>query len=114
MKTPVQTQSDPASVGHTQGPWNLTFSEWKNGVEHLAAFTDASGHEWMRVTQQMIGRDGRSIPENARLIAAAPDLLAALRKISDADYGTDTPKRRETARLAIARNWETAPVTPAS
>jgi hypothetical protein len=30
-------------------------------------------------------------------------LLAALRDISDADYGTDTPKLRERARAAIAQ-----------
>lgn len=39
---------------------------------------------------------------NARLIAAAPDLLDALRDISSAAYGTDTPKLRERAQRAIA------------
>ncbi len=36
-------------------------------------------------------------------IEALPDLLAALKDIADAAYGTDTPKLRERARAAIDR-----------
>lgn len=51
---------------HTPGPWAADGLDVKNGCGHMAT------------TPERIGPDGEKIGEaNARLIAAAPDLLAA-------------------------------------
>ncbi|MEI6180758.1 MAG: hypothetical protein WCP31_08385 [Chloroflexales bacterium] len=77
---------------HTLGPWR---------VKEI-------NHDGARVAFGLVGC-GCNIygaPDreaNALLIAAAPDLLKALQQIAEADYGTDTPKLRATARAAIAK-----------
>lgn len=78
---------------HTPGPWVIKEIDRDEGV---------------RVSFGLVGCGCRvyGMPEaedNARLIAAGPELLKALQQIADADYGTDTPKLRATARAAIAK-----------
>ncbi len=78
---------------HSSGPWVIKEIDRDEGV---------------RVSFGLVGCGCRvyGMPEgeaNARLIAAAPDLLKALQQIADAGYGTDTPKLRATARAAIAK-----------
>ena len=78
---------------HSPGPWVIKEIDRDGGV---------------RVSFGLVGCGCRvyGMPEgeaNARLIAAAPDLLKALQQIADADYGTDTPKLRATAGAAIAK-----------
>ena len=64
----------------TPGPWRVE-NDFKHGPNHYRIFGDASipdhGNAFVC---DVIGTD------DARLIAAAPDLLAALKKIVDADY----------------------------
>lgn len=62
---------------HTSGPWvaihEPTLSRWRIGSGFAAADSIAAIHT---------GKDARECQHNARLIAAAPDLLAALAKIA--------------------------------
>ncbi len=78
---------------HSPGPWVIKEIDRDEGV---------------RVSFGLVGCGCRvyGMPEgeaNARLIAAAPDLLKVLQQIAYADYGTDTPTLRATARAAIVR-----------
>jgi hypothetical protein len=80
---------------HTQGPWTVSNKTDISGIENdpengCVGFVDVA-HVYLRTVQ------GRT-EANARLIAAAPDLLEALREIA-ADYSD--PIRL--ARTAIAK-----------
>jgi hypothetical protein len=63
---------------HTPGPWHLEIDDNAlhvySPVEEVLHFSDAGWDEFTRATFEA----------NARLIAAAPDLLAALEKIQSA------------------------------
>ena len=82
-------------MAHTQGPWVVKFQESKRGTTH---YTDKYWHDqWVikgpdkkhspvatvRVAGYGMGPSMAVREANARLIAAAPDLLAALEKIVD-------------------------------
>lgn len=87
-------------IGHTAGPWHARRNEhyWEFGTDEFqlgdvcaSQFTDPGREE-----------------ANARLVASAPDLLAALEAIlPDAEGnhfgGPDTLARINAARAAIAR-----------
>ncbi len=80
---------------HTPGPWQWTqhfdptISIYKDGFGQIARLYDSSAGT------------GKA---NARLIAAAPDLLAALIEIVSADDAHElTQKHIESARAAIAK-----------
>ena len=85
------------SVQHTPGPWEIDFG-YNRIIKSIGpCFPDEyAGSAWLEVTE-----------EDARLIAAAPDLLEALRdclrRIDDADetYGPDHAVTK--ARAAIAK-----------
>ena len=70
--------------GHTPGPWRaLDFDTSPNGLGSVVASmgrTLADVH-WAAVAIGVAVRD-EDLPANARLIAAAPDLLAALEEIA--------------------------------
>jgi hypothetical protein len=95
---------------HTKGPWELEESLRGNN------YTAISGDDWIElatvVTRMKLGGDDS--PEglaNARLIAAAPELLEALENIilsSDANCGDSLANAIEAARAAIAKAKEAA------
>ena len=64
---------------HTPGPWILGHDR-KNPIVEAAALEDADGiwHNGGYIIGRFFGDDAR---ENAALIAAAPDLLAALQEL---------------------------------
>lgn len=68
-----------STVKHTPGPWTAKWSKYRDGV-----FIVQAGMPANRVLAQFDGDgdgpDGQSIAD-ANLIAAAPDLLEALRKL---------------------------------
>ena len=67
--------------GHTPGPWELhspTDGEPKTG-DGTYCVTGWHGG----VIAEITPKDGRNTPDNARLIAAAPELLAALKSMVD-------------------------------
>ena len=88
---------------HTDGPWKVakTYSThnspnrwWETGV------ISATG----RVAEAM-GADAMESMENARLIAACPDMLSALRKIveiENRDTGGDWDEIEEAREIASA------------
>ena len=84
---------------HTPGPW--TFGHWGND---FWVGTEPSGltGKVARVIWGM-GEDVEEGRENARLIAAAPELLAACRYIVDAGETADEMKAVEMALDAIAK-----------
>jgi len=84
---------------HTPGPWNLITTEFAGGpATKVEGICIVFGH-------------GKIPDANARLIAAAPELLAALKGIIECDGrwpdGT-SDNAMNTARAAIAKAKETA------
>ncbi len=68
------TTPTTASVGHTPGPWHL--GPWGAWADHAIVVLDAHDEQIANTADLL-----KSWPEceaNARLIAAAPELLAAL------------------------------------
>lgn len=93
---------------HTPGPWFISSPGGKSRLyvgplviqSHRTAFPHAL------VPMDQIGDD--ELYANARLIAAAPDLLEALIECLSDDFDTDEPNSRTTmirerARAAIAK-----------
>ena len=87
---------------HTQGPWSYTADMY--GLDNMRVFgvNDATGNGVANC-----GYDGKGESMvNARLIAAAPDMLAALESLlADCEaYGlTDNDAHLREARAAIAK-----------
>lgn len=91
-------------MSHTPGPWEyvakLTASENHRGFFVRAEKATRNG-KWALADVQAGDENGRLGEANARLIAAAPDLLAALEAVlSVADRKTD---EFDAARAAIAK-----------
>lgn len=93
---------DPAE--HTPAPWFL------EGNTVYALTTDERGREvnifWATLSGTRFTPDGRENRANARLIAAAPDLLAALEAMVDRwepDSAGSDRRMWETACAAIAK-----------
>lgn len=66
---------------HTPGPWNVTNTSPSNALD-IAVIFDAQSQVVCSVPK---GSSNMAMPErraNARLIATAPDLLAALKQIN--------------------------------
>lgn len=83
---PAQTEPAIAEAAHTPGPWSIVP---QNGVGPMIAREYETGKQMnpkgLRLVCHVLAR-GNSLPEdeaNARLIAAAPDLLAALTEVMD-------------------------------
>lgn len=91
---------------HTPGPWAyvpmLTASENHKGY-FVRAANPARGF-WALATVQPGDTDGALGLANARLIAAAPDLLAALVVLVEekADYMRRNPEREHAIKMARA------------
>jgi hypothetical protein len=87
---------------HTPGPWHIEKQRAPNGATYYRIHdTD----DIRAVIAQVIG-DGRiEYHENVRLIAAAPDLLAALQDLANYVGGWDEPSSHPCgkARDAIAK-----------
>jgi hypothetical protein len=89
---------------HTPGPWkhrngNTYFD--KMGTLMTADLVVAPDHTWLAAVWQ--NDSVRTQEANARLIAAAPDLLAALMRLVDAGAPGETLQARGQARAAIAK-----------
>ena len=80
---------------HTKGPWRID-SQTRFGDFTIAAGENVKACEFVAKTQ---------IEANARLIAAAPDLLAALRELCGDKYLADpiNLERMKNARAAISK-----------
>lgn len=95
---------------HTPGPWKVSDNDPKicvRGTEHLkSVWVDEKPDMWLNVAENVL-------PENARLIASAPDLLEALKVIlpqyraflDETALGADKTHKRylEMGQQAIAK-----------
>ncbi|MBM4286471.1 MAG: hypothetical protein FJ128_14685 [Deltaproteobacteria bacterium] len=96
---PAQSKS-----GHTPGPW---VAEPEEASEHRGIAICAPANGWIVAT--ITPEDDRQADEidwaNARLIAAAPDLLAALREYQKANrlHHDEEARLYELAEVAIAK-----------
>lgn len=84
-------------MSHTPGPWEC-FPKLTASENHRGFVVQKSGtHKWRLADVVPMDEDGKEGAANARLIAAAPDLLAALRELMAAGdevvahCGTDGP-----------------------
>ena len=72
---------------HTQGPWSIELDHASNTSEFIRARIDGEMHD---IASLLCDETGNA-SANARLIAAAPDLLAALQAIVTGNvYGNPT------------------------
>ena len=96
-------------MAHTPGPW-----EWDAGSPHIlnapSASMDGSRMDEASMVVMMSGAARKRITtDNARLIAAAPELLAALEELHRVDclvddaYYAQHDAAMQTARAAIAK-----------
>lgn len=69
--------SNETKTQHTPGPWRVR----KDGSGRLARVSDET-HEFDCVVTPSLHRDAELMEANARLIAAAPELLSALKTIA--------------------------------
>ncbi len=86
---------------HTPGPWTIEIDHSCDEAEFIR--TEFDGEMFDIAT---LSNESGNVNSNARLIAAAPDLLAALRSIiesSDANCGDSLANAISAARAAIAR-----------
>ena len=103
-----QAEAKRENAAHTAGPWGTYVNKWPDEVVIRSMFPDGSERAQVAITNA----------SNARLIAAAPDLLEALQSVwlwaenqSDAQSkgGHETfdllmlREQRDIARAAIAR-----------
>ena len=84
---------------HTNGPWARIIADGYT-VRHPQIYSDTgpvANATWLG--------DGRidELNANARLISAAPDLLAALEALLDYENGIQKAKAEQMARAAIAK-----------
>lgn len=107
MSSSEQREDQATTRAHTPGPWRV----WREvGLE---IFPDCSGTRIALVTNEANGPKGITPAmgeANARLIAAAPDLLAALKAfvddVTDADHSAHDWSEQvvlKRARAAIAK-----------
>jgi hypothetical protein len=83
---------------HTPGPWEAT-------VDGFIGHTCPDG-DWYVIAAMSHDRAPETVNSDARLIAAAPDLLAAIKDIvaaSDANDGDSLANAIQASRAAIAK-----------
>jgi len=89
---------------HTPGPWAVV----DNGIWDVSVVGEATichinnKGEWFPKDGTQMGRSQNKMLADARLIAAAPDLLEALKEVYDWCYPTDSAWAIK-ARAAIAK-----------
>lgn len=76
----LMEKSEPMKAQHTKGPWRelKIDGDWKRVI----IADDSYGNDTIALTQEA----------NARLIAAAPDLLEVLKEVADFWAGGDCPE----------------------
>ena len=89
---------------HTPGPWSVEIDHHNNAPEYIRAYADGEMHDLASVLCDETG----NATANARLIAAAPDMLGVLQAIAAdienrARLGLDAPAWYTRARAAIAK-----------
>ncbi len=82
---------------HTPGPWTVSEVDGMQGMFHIPIFAPLENGGEVRVAEvQPFLNDGGDfcftdqVHANAHLIAAAPEMLAMLERLSNGVYGLDT------------------------
>ncbi len=88
---------------HTPGPWTVAL-----GVSPVDTVWDAEGEHKIASFISAPSRDWQEQDANARLIAAAPDLLAALAEIAKGSATLQRAQIHSIARAASAKAKESA------
>ena len=88
------------SAQHTPAPWSVEIDHHNNAPEFIRAYADGEMYDLASVLCDETG----NASANARLMAAAPDLLAALQDLLNATEETyDNRHERQAAIDAIAK-----------
>jgi hypothetical protein len=95
---------------HTKGPWEATGTKALGLREVVAPNADFSEGHLVAVVEHYFYRDGKrtklpreQVEANARLIAAAPDLLFVLRELLDYEQSPAAAGAVEMAKAAILK-----------
>lgn len=77
---------------HIPGPWRLRIGDGENGADGVGYIEGPhpQGYSWAKEIAVVYGMDETAA--DARLIAAAPELLAALQAILDLGFDSDNQK----------------------
>lgn len=108
MNHTTQTDSNSHSAprtgcAHTPGPWNVASGEIISDTRYVAKIYDWSNPGQCAPAYAEINAGLRAESDaNARLIAAAPELLGALRKIVDYSGRTEHCKLSDLGSIASA------------
>jgi hypothetical protein len=86
---------------HTPGPWLIDLVNYHAG--HIASVTTANGPDRFEVWSTNWPQQDQC-EANAKLIAAAPELLKALIELRDEVAGSKLFERREFVQLGITVN----------
>jgi len=112
MNTPtIAPHSAPDTArtpGHTPGPWREGVVYWSGPEDRHTAIFSTVNQDKICEVEDWRGTAKEESEANARLIAAAPELLCLLQRFYAATYGNDTdgmlcPLDFEQARAAIAK-----------
>ena len=90
------------SAQHTPAPWSVEVDHSSNAPEFIRTYVDGEMYDLASVLCDETG----NATANARLIAAAPDLLAALQNVAacfDANDPDSMANAMADARAAIAK-----------
>lgn len=88
----MTTHTPAARTGYTPGPWK---------IKRSGCISDSNG-DLIATTGYRVAVGSDEDDFNARLIAAAPELLALARRVAEAFDGTDAPLGIQ-ARAVIAK-----------
>lgn len=87
---------------HTQGPWKIEINHVTGEPEFIRTFIrDEHGGEMYDIANMGCDETGNAAA-NARLIAAAPDLLRALREAIEIIEGTGLDASRQRDAISMA------------
>lgn len=101
----VQTASQTAEAAHTPGPWKVADDKWTLAARPWSGAIAVVADDGSEAPPILFWstRGGDEVA-NARLIAAAPELLAALTVVLDEfDRGVSLSTTRAKAQAAIAK-----------
>jgi hypothetical protein len=103
--TPAAAQVRPVKGGledlgqATPGPWKATTNRYPDGLYNGRPYVYSSNHGY--VAETFMNEEGEA---NARLIAACPDLVAALKRLVDCpDLNFDAMEDESVEAIAQAR-----------
>jgi len=95
----------PTEPQHSRGPWEYNdpakFTQGHGSFSETAVYAAGNAFPWRMA--EVAGPDGATEIANARLIAAAPALLAALQAMLAASNYDEVAASNKAARAAIAK-----------